>query len=165
MPYDGTWPLEFAAEADRIERGARIAAQARARRKHRRPRPLRKTRDRHSRRPARQRLRREGSWQRSDSSDTSTKAHTASRAKLLPRGLAANAPRASGKLVEPLWRDSCCSVTISRAHPEIAREYETIKRELAAMYLQDKEQYTDAKGPFIRSIVRRAKEGFETIEQ
>jgi GrpB-like predicted nucleotidyltransferase (UPF0157 family) len=45
-----------------------------------------------------------------------------------------------------------------RRHVEIAREYETIKRELAALYLQDKERYTDAKGPFVRSIVRRAKE-------
>jgi GrpB-like predicted nucleotidyltransferase (UPF0157 family) len=64
-----------------------------------------------------------------------------------------------------LWRDHLLFRDYLRAHPEIAREYETIKRELAGMYLQDKEKYTDAKGPFVRSIVRRAREeGFETIE-
>ena len=57
-----------------------------------------------------------------------------------------------------LWRDHLLFRDYLRAHPEIAREYETIKRELATMYLQDKEQYTDAKGPFVRSIVRRARE-------
>ena len=61
-----------------------------------------------------------------------------------------------------LWRDHLLFRDYLRAHPEIAREYETIKRELATMYLQDKEQYTDAKGPFVRSIVRRAREeGFD----
>ena len=61
-----------------------------------------------------------------------------------------------------LWRDHLVFRDYLRAHPEIAREYETIKRELATMYLQDKEQYTDAKGPFVRSIVRRAREeGYE----
>jgi len=65
-----------------------------------------------------------------------------------------------------LWRDSLVFRDYLRAHPEIAREYETIKRELAGMYLHDKEKYTDAKGPFVRSIVRRARdEGFETIER
>jgi GrpB-like predicted nucleotidyltransferase (UPF0157 family) len=61
-----------------------------------------------------------------------------------------------------LWRDHLLFRDYLRAHPAIAREYETIKRELATMYLQDKEQYTDAKGPFVRSIVRRARdEGYE----
>ena len=61
-----------------------------------------------------------------------------------------------------LWSDHLLFRDYLRAHPEIAREYETIKRELATMYFQDKEQYTDAKGPFVRSIVRRARdEGYE----
>ena len=55
-----------------------------------------------------------------------------------------------------MWRDHLLFRDYLRAHPEIAREYETIKRELVTMYLHDKEQYTDAKGPFVRSIVRRA---------
>ena len=60
-----------------------------------------------------------------------------------------------------LWRDHLLFRDYLRVHPDIAREYETIKRELAALYLQEKEQYTDAKGPFVRSNVRRAiEEGF-----
>lgn len=57
-----------------------------------------------------------------------------------------------------LWRDHLLFRDYLRADALVAREYETIKRELAAMYVNDREQYTDAKGPFIRSIVRRARE-------
>ena len=56
-----------------------------------------------------------------------------------------------------LWGDHLLFRDYLRLHPEVAREYETIKRELAAAYLHDREQYTDAKGPFVRSIVRRAR--------
>lgn len=55
------------------------------------------------------------------------------------------------------WQDHLLFRDYLRTHPLVAREYDTIKRELAAMYLQDRERYTDAKGPFIRSIVRRAR--------
>ena len=57
-----------------------------------------------------------------------------------------------------LWRDHLLFRDYLRAHPDIAREYDTLKRELAGLYLHDKEKYTDAKGPFVRSIVRRALE-------
>ena len=56
------------------------------------------------------------------------------------------------------WRDHLLFRDYLRAHADIAREYETLKREMAAMYVNDKENYTDAKGPFVRSIVRRARE-------
>ena len=60
------------------------------------------------------------------------------------------------------WRDHLLFRDYLRAHPDVASEYETIKRELATMYVQDKERYTDAKSPFVRSIVRRAiEEGYE----
>jgi GrpB-like predicted nucleotidyltransferase (UPF0157 family) len=60
-----------------------------------------------------------------------------------------------------LWEDHLLFRDYLRAHPEIVREYETIKRELATQFIQDKEKYTDAKGPFVRSIVRQARaEGF-----
>ena len=55
------------------------------------------------------------------------------------------------------WRDHLLFRDYLRTNPDAAREYETIKRELAATYLFDKENYTDAKGPFVRSIVRRAR--------
>jgi GrpB-like predicted nucleotidyltransferase (UPF0157 family) len=58
----------------------------------------------------------------------------------------------------PVWEDHLLFRDYLRAHPETAREYETLKRELVAMYFQDKERYTDGKGPFVRSIVRRARE-------
>ena len=57
-----------------------------------------------------------------------------------------------------VWEDHLLFRDYLRSHPETAREYETLKRELAALYIQDRERYTDAKGPFIRSIVRRARE-------
>ena len=64
-----------------------------------------------------------------------------------------------------LWRDHLLFRDYLRANPTTAREYETIKRELAAVYVNDRERYTDAKGPFIRSIVRLAKcEGFDARE-
>lgn len=56
-----------------------------------------------------------------------------------------------------LWRDHLLFRDYLRAHPDAAREYETIKRQLAAVYLHDKESYTISKGPFVRSIVRRAR--------
>jgi GrpB-like predicted nucleotidyltransferase (UPF0157 family) len=57
-----------------------------------------------------------------------------------------------------LWEDHLLFRDYLRSNPETAREYETLKRELAARFLQDKERYTDAKGPYIRSIVRRARD-------
>ena len=57
-----------------------------------------------------------------------------------------------------LWSDHLLFRDYLRMHAEVAREYETLKRELAGLYLHDKERYTDAKGPFVRSIVRRARE-------
>jgi GrpB-like predicted nucleotidyltransferase (UPF0157 family) len=56
------------------------------------------------------------------------------------------------------WRNHLLFRDYLRAHPDVAREYETLKRDLATLYLQDREKYTDAKGPFVRSIVRRALE-------
>ncbi len=41
-------------------------------------------------------------------------------------------------------------------HPESVREYDTLKRELAAKHGSDRVAYTDAKAPFIRSIIRAA---------
>ncbi|HCJ1159129.1 TPA: GNAT family N-acetyltransferase [Legionella pneumophila] len=42
------------------------------------------------------------------------------------------------------------------AHPEVAREYEQLKIELAHEYTYDREQYTDAKTQFIASVLGKA---------
>jgi GrpB-like predicted nucleotidyltransferase (UPF0157 family) len=43
-----------------------------------------------------------------------------------------------------------------RTHPEVAAEYGTLKRRLANRYRDDRRAYTDAKGPFLWEIIRRA---------
>lgn len=44
-----------------------------------------------------------------------------------------------------------------RSHPEVAQEYCELKKELAVKHGPDREGYTEAKTPFIESIVSRAK--------
>jgi len=44
-----------------------------------------------------------------------------------------------------------------RAHPETAAEYAALKRNLAARFRDQREAYTDAKGPFIRAVEARAR--------
>jgi GrpB-like predicted nucleotidyltransferase (UPF0157 family) len=44
-----------------------------------------------------------------------------------------------------------------RNHSETARDYEDLKRRLAADFPHDREEYTEAKGGFIRTITERAK--------
>ncbi|MDE2860263.1 MAG: GrpB family protein [Chloroflexota bacterium] len=43
-----------------------------------------------------------------------------------------------------------------RANPDAAREYERLKRELAARYRDDRRAYTDAKAAFITSVIDAA---------
>jgi GrpB-like predicted nucleotidyltransferase (UPF0157 family) len=43
-----------------------------------------------------------------------------------------------------------------RSHPDVAQEYARLKLELSKPYPSDVEAYADAKGPFIRSIERKA---------
>ncbi len=44
------------------------------------------------------------------------------------------------------------------AHPEVAREYEALKRSLSERHHGDRVAYTAAKGAFIRAVTARAKE-------
>ena len=163
VPYDSTWPLEFAAEAERIERAC-------------------------DRLPVR--LEHIGSTSIAGLAAKPVIDILAGRPGDVPgdRYVAAlkqigyehkgaygipgrnyfrkGAPRTHHvhmfSVSSEMWRDHLLFRDYLRAHPDIVREYETIKRELAVMYVQDKEQYTDAKGPFVRSIVRRAlDEGYE----
>jgi GrpB-like predicted nucleotidyltransferase (UPF0157 family) len=45
-----------------------------------------------------------------------------------------------------------------RAHPDAAAEYEAVKRRLALRFRDDRRRYTDAKGPFLWEVIRRADE-------
>lgn len=44
-----------------------------------------------------------------------------------------------------------------RTHPEVAQEYYQLKKELAAKYGSNRDGYTDAKTPFIESVVAKAR--------
>ena len=55
-----------------------------------------------------------------------------------------------------LWHDHVLFRDYLRAHPETAAAYERLKRELAATHGPDRGAYTDAKTPFIESVVERA---------
>ena len=46
-----------------------------------------------------------------------------------------------------------------RSHPDAARQYEALKRELAARFGADRQGYTNAKTDFIRSIEEKARRG------
>jgi GrpB-like predicted nucleotidyltransferase (UPF0157 family) len=56
----------------------------------------------------------------------------------------------------PEWRARLGFRDFLRAHPETAAEYESLKRRLAALYANDREQYTDGKGEFVRHVLRLA---------
>lgn len=57
-----------------------------------------------------------------------------------------------------LWDEWLAFRDHLRAHPETAREYDALKRELAATFVDDRAGYTDAKGPFIGAVLRRARQ-------
>jgi GrpB-like predicted nucleotidyltransferase (UPF0157 family) len=61
-----------------------------------------------------------------------------------------------------LWHEHLLFRDHLRAHPDVARAYEALKRDLAGSAME-RSDYTDAKGPFIRSVLREAaleEEGF-----
>ena len=55
------------------------------------------------------------------------------------------------------WRDHLLFRDYLRAHPDVAQEYAALKRELAAMFADDPPRYSEEKGPFIKSVLRRAR--------
>jgi GrpB-like predicted nucleotidyltransferase (UPF0157 family) len=55
-----------------------------------------------------------------------------------------------------LWRESLAFRDRLRANPALAREYDALKRQLALTFADDRRAYTEAKGPFIRAVVREA---------
>jgi GrpB-like predicted nucleotidyltransferase (UPF0157 family) len=50
-----------------------------------------------------------------------------------------------------------------RAHPEVAREYESIKRAARDRHPDDRERYTSAKAPWISAILPRALEYYRSL--
>ncbi len=60
------------------------------------------------------------------------------------------------ELTSTFWRRHLLFRDYLRTHPVALREYADLKQRLAAEYGDDGRGYTDAKGPFIESIVGRA---------
>jgi len=56
-----------------------------------------------------------------------------------------------------LWRDHVLFRDYLRAHADAARQYEELKRQLAITFADDRRAYSDAKGPFIRAVLRDAR--------
>jgi GrpB-like predicted nucleotidyltransferase (UPF0157 family) len=53
----------------------------------------------------------------------------------------------------PQWMDKIVFRDYLIAHPDSAKEYAALKRELAGLHAQDREKYTDAKSEFIKRIL------------
>ena len=65
-----------------------------------------------------------------------------------------------------LWRDHLLFRDWLRANESVATEYAVLKRELYAMYAENRERYTESKGPFIKAVLRQAsKEMGETVSR
>jgi GrpB-like predicted nucleotidyltransferase (UPF0157 family) len=59
----------------------------------------------------------------------------------------------------PFWKDHLRFRDALRSNPELAREYETLKYDLAATLSPDeRRRYADARGPFIKKVLRELRE-------
>lgn len=68
-------------------------------------------------------------------------------------------------IVEPtsdFWERHLFFRDYLRAHPKVARQYYELKRQLATKSGSDRQTYTDAKTPFIESVITRARAGTQT---
>lgn len=57
-----------------------------------------------------------------------------------------------------VWEEHLLFRDRLRSDPGVARDYEAVKRELAIAFANDRRAYTDAKGPFIKAVIREARE-------
>jgi len=55
------------------------------------------------------------------------------------------------------WHEQLLFRDYLRAHPDVAQEYATLKRDLAVTFADDRRRYVEEKGPFIKSVLRRAR--------
>ncbi len=60
------------------------------------------------------------------------------------------------KLGGDLWRDHLLFRDYLRQHPRIAREYESLKKELARKHMGNREAYTGEKVAFIEGVLKAA---------
>lgn len=63
-------------------------------------------------------------------------------------------------IVEPHskhWQQKVVFRDYLRSHPEIAHDYEILKKHLAAKYYNDREAYTEGKTNFINEVLNKAK--------
>ena len=65
------------------------------------------------------------------------------------------------ELAGEFWQRHLLFRDFLRDHPQVAQEYEQLKRELAAEYGLDRAGYTEAKTSFIRSVEARARRAAE----
>ena len=56
------------------------------------------------------------------------------------------------------WHDHLLFRDYLRRNPATAQEYASLKRELAAIFADDRPRYGEEKGPFIKAVVRRARD-------
>lgn len=61
-----------------------------------------------------------------------------------------------------VWHDHLLFRDSLRANPDVAREYAALKRELAAAFPDDSRRYSEGKGPFIKSVLRRARSSIDS---
>ena len=60
-----------------------------------------------------------------------------------------------------VWEEHLLFRDRLRADPAAALDYEAVKRDLAIAHADDRRAYTDAKGPFIRAVIREARQRAE----
>jgi GrpB-like predicted nucleotidyltransferase (UPF0157 family) len=61
------------------------------------------------------------------------------------------------ELTSDFWRRNLLFRDFLRTHPNVARQYYELKKDLAAKYGADRDGYTEAKTEFIESVVARAR--------
>jgi GrpB-like predicted nucleotidyltransferase (UPF0157 family) len=56
-----------------------------------------------------------------------------------------------------LWRDHLAFRDYLRAYPDVARRYDELKRQLTITFADDRRAVSEAKGPFVRAVLRDAR--------
>jgi GrpB-like predicted nucleotidyltransferase (UPF0157 family) len=62
-----------------------------------------------------------------------------------------------------VWRDHLLFRDWLRQNERVMREYAVLKRELAAMFTDDRSRYSESKGPFIKATLRQARQAMGDV--